>query len=87
MAGGVEGGDGGAHGDGLADPDVADDHPEGGLGDAMADAGHGLTMGRSGVEVGCGDGLGERGAGEPEVRDPRGPAHVPTSSSKRGTSA
>ncbi|MDB5064287.1 MAG: hypothetical protein JWM18_721 [Chloroflexi bacterium] len=59
-------GDGGADGHGLAAPDVADDHAERRLGDAETDARHRLGMGGTGEEVGGGDALGERRAGQPE---------------------
>src|SRR5205807_7681791 len=75
VAGGVQSRHRGAHRHRLSGPDVTHDDPQGGLHDAKADAGHGLLVGDAGVKVLGGDRLGERGAGKPEVRHPRGPAH------------
>jgi len=52
---------------GLPDAHFPNDHPEAGLGDDEADAGHRLVVRRPAVEVLGGDGLGEGRAGEAEV--------------------
>src|SRR5580704_5581669 len=84
VAGPVESGDGGPDRHGLAAADVANDHAQGALGDAEADARHRLRMSRSGEEVGGGDALGEGGSGQPEVGDPGGAAaHCDASRSSR----
>ncbi len=44
VPGGVQGGGGGADGDGLAGTDLAGDHPEGVLVHAPGDAGHGFGV-------------------------------------------
>ena len=50
MAGGVQGGQRGAHGDGLAGADLAGDHADGAFGDAPADPGDGLVVGGVAVQ-------------------------------------
>ena len=67
VPGGVEAGEGGADGDGLADPDLAGDHAEGFLGDGPGDAGggfgvRGMPMQHRGREIAA-----ERHRGESEV--------------------
>src|ERR1035441_4950958 len=75
VAGGVQGGDGGADRDSLSRSDIARDNPERGLQDAEADPGDGLGVPLAGEQVAGGDGLAERGAGQAEVRGPRRGAH------------
>ena len=63
---GVQGGEGGADGDGLPGADLAGDHPDAVLGDAPADPGDGLAVGGVAVQHPGGEVAAERGAGEPE---------------------
>ena len=60
---------------GLPDAHFPNDHPEAGLGDDEADAGHRLVVRRPAVEVLGGDGLGEGRAGEAEVAHPGRAVH------------
>src|ERR1035437_6420378 len=66
----VQAGHPGAHGHGFACTGVAHDHTEGGLVDAVVDAGDGLGVASPLKELVGRYGLGERGAGEPEVGGP-----------------
>ena len=74
VPGGVQAGDGGAHGHGLAGADITGDHAEQDLVDAEADPGGGLGVGLPGEQVPGRDRLAERGASQPEMRRPRRPA-------------
>lgn len=71
VAGPVEAGHRGTHRDGLSGTDVAGDHPEGGLRDAVLDAGDRLLVGATLEQPVGGDRLRERRAGEAEVRSPQ----------------
>jgi hypothetical protein len=64
---GVQRGDGGAGGDGLARPDLAGDHPDGALGDQPGDAGDGFGVAVVAVEHRRGEGTPEWGSGEAVV--------------------
>jgi hypothetical protein len=57
VADGVERGDLGADGNGLANADVAGDDADCSLADTVGDAGHRLLVGVTQVEVGGRDGL------------------------------
>src|SRR5436190_8915965 len=70
-AGLVQLADGGAHGDGLADADLASDHAQQRFGDAKAHAGDGFLMTRAVQEIFGRDVLGEGKFGEAEVCGPR----------------
>src|SRR5919198_1507841 len=50
VAGGVQAGEDGAHGDGLAGADFAGDYADGAFGDAPADAGDGFVVGGVAVQ-------------------------------------
>ena len=67
VAGGVEAGEGGAQGHGLAGADFAGDHAEGVLADAPADPGDGLGVGGVAVQHARGQVPAERHLGEPVV--------------------
>ena len=66
VPGRVEGGEGGADGDGFPSTDLAGDHPDAVLGDAPADPGDGLAVGGVAMQHPGGEVASERGAGEPE---------------------
>src|SRR6266516_3125112 len=67
VPGGVQAGQDGAHGGGLAGPDLAGDYPDGSFGDAPGDPGAGLVVGGVAVEHAGGQVAAERQAGEPVV--------------------
>ena len=64
VAGGVEGGQGGADGDGLAGADLAGDDAEGLFGDAPGDPGDGFGVGGVAVQHAGGEVAAERHPGE-----------------------
>ena len=84
MAGGVELGQGGAHGDGLARPHFAGHHADGSLVDAPRNAGHGLGMPGVGVQHGGGQVLAERHAAKAPMAAQAGDAHPAASPSVPG---
>ena len=67
VPGGVEGGEGGADGDGFAGADFAGDDAEGAFGDAPADPGDGFGVGAVAVQHAAGPGRGRTGSGEAVV--------------------
>jgi hypothetical protein len=87
VAGGVEGGDGGAQRHGLPCSHVPRHHSQRRFDDAEADPGDRLGVRLAGEQVPGGDGLAERGAGQAEVRGPRGRAHRPSSPSSSALSS
>ena len=84
VPGGVQRGDGGAQGHGLARADVPGDDAERGLEDAEADPGDRLGVGLPGEQVLRRDGLAERGAGQAEVGGPRRRAHCSSPAAEHG---
>ena len=80
VAGGVEGVEGSADGDRLADADVADQAADAVLLEAEADAGDRLLETRADEELVGGDGLRERHARKAEVAEPGRGAHQTSSS-------
>ena len=69
VAAAVQGGQCGAHGDGLAGADLAGDHADAAFGDAPADAGDRFVVGGVAVQHARGQIAPERHPGETEVRD------------------
>ena len=67
VAGGVQAGQCGADGDGLAGADLAGDHADAAFADAPGDAGDGLVVGGVAVQHARGQVAAERHAGEPVV--------------------